>query len=61
MYAHEMRSIDALPQGAAETASMGRSPPTVMMGWDGRNGARCSATQIGLRKYFSFEGISSVE
>ena len=37
----------ALPQGAAETAPIPCSPPTVTTGWPGRNGARCAATPIG--------------
>ena len=38
----------ALPHGAADTAPMACSPPTPgTTAWPGRNGARCSATQIG--------------
>ena len=48
MYAQEMVRMDALPKGAAATASMALSPPVSMRGWEGRKGARCSATQIGL-------------
>jgi hypothetical protein len=43
-----MRRIDALPKGAAETASIAWPPVVGIAGWAGRNGARCSATQIGL-------------
>lgn len=43
-----MRQIDALPNGAAETALMAFVPPVVTRGCPGRKGVRCSATQMGL-------------
>lgn len=43
-----MSKIEAEPKGAAETASSAFDPPVGMSGWPGRNGERCSATQIGL-------------
>ena len=51
MYAQEMSRIEALPYCAAETALIALSPLTGTTGWVGRKGARCSATQMGLRDY----------
>jgi hypothetical protein len=39
--------MEALPQGAAETGPMARSPPVGITGWPGRKGARCAAAQMG--------------
>jgi hypothetical protein len=47
MYAQEIGRIVALPHGAAATVPHDSGPPTRTIGWSGRNGARCSATQIG--------------
>lgn len=44
-----MRQIEALPNGAADTAVIPWEPPVGYNGWPGRNGARCFAAQIGLR------------
>jgi hypothetical protein len=52
MNAQEMDKIDALPKGAAEIASMALDPPVDMTGCPGRNGARCSAAQMGLRSQY---------
>lgn len=54
-YAQEMTAMDALPNGAAETASIGVEPPVATRGWLGRKGARCLATQMGLGKALSVE------
>ena len=40
MYAYDIASIMAEPQGADETASMAFSPPVFTTGLPGRNGAR---------------------
>jgi hypothetical protein len=60
MYAHEIKRIDALPQGAAETALMAWSPPTETTGCDGRKGARCLATQIGLERRFQLKIFAAI-
>lgn len=43
-----MNRIEALPHGAAATAPIGKLPPVGTIGCDGKNGARCLATQMGL-------------
>ena len=47
MYAQEMVLILADPNGAAETAGIAEEPPVGMIGWVGRNGARCDLQEIG--------------
>ena len=47
MYPYEIRQASADPQGAADMASMACSPPVGMIGFVGKNGAKCAATQIG--------------
>jgi hypothetical protein len=51
MYAHEMRRIDALPNGAPETALIALRPPVLMIGCLGRNGESFSVTHTGLVNY----------
>lgn len=50
MYAHEMMWMEALPKGAAATALIALVGSEAMetTGWEGRKGARCSETQMGL-------------
>ena len=52
LYAQEIRLMEALPNGAVETASIAWLSSSGIAGWLGRKGVRCSATQIGLK----FEG-----
>ena len=47
MYAHEINRMLALPQGAADTGPIARSPPTFTIGCPGRKGASFALTQIG--------------
>src|SRR5690606_9316660 len=47
MYPYEIKHTSAEPHGAAEIAVIADSPPVATTGFDGRNGTRCFATQIG--------------
>src|SRR5262245_46904126 len=47
IYTHEIVRILALPQGAAETAPIGFSPPRLTTECPGKKSTRCSATPIG--------------
>jgi hypothetical protein len=48
MYAQEMVRMLALPKGAALMGPIAFDPPVGITGLVGRNGSRCSPTQIGL-------------
>ncbi len=50
--------MEALPKGAAETASIAWSPRVGEVGWLGRKGAKCLATQMGLRFIISTLALS---
>ena len=47
MYPYEIRHAMADPKGAAEIESIAFSPPTFIIGFPGKNGVKCLATQIG--------------
>ena len=47
IYPYEIKHARADPNGAAEIEEIALSPPVLIIGFEGKKGLRCFATQIG--------------